>query len=156
MDWMFMTGLIKLYGPVYGPALAFFLYLAWERIINPWRKKRKGTFVTWKLMHETQKQYAAEVKECNMRLGRVEEKMENFLSAQHEKERNMEFLNNRLLKTENRIDELGYIARDVSISLKTSNRLIGEIKDASEKFSTLTSRVEEFLQQCGGCKNEPT
>lgn len=138
----FFFEVMKFYGPFYGPLMGVIIFLIWTHIINPIRKKRKGTFVTWRSMEEKQKEYVKETKEAKLesqRLGSaleiVEAKIDAHILGQVEKEIAMRSLQARVESTESRYTEVGFIVRDLAENLKTNNRLMGLVKDFLEKKS---------------------
>jgi hypothetical protein len=117
---------------IFGPLGTLGLYFLWERVINPHRKKKKGTFITWKAMKETLDEYAIEQKKVNKEVGDLRRILDSKIEKELEKDRRVDLLQTKQDAQAGTIREWGYILRDLGDNLKTNNRLLGQVKDALE------------------------
>lgn len=121
---------------VYGTTFAFCGYFVWERILNPLIKKQKGTFVTWKAMKGKIDEYHEEVKIVHIEVSKLKTVMESQLEREIEKESRMKMFQEQQERLDKGFSEVSYVVRDIGTSLKTSNRLIGEVKDYLETLKS--------------------
>lgn len=112
-----------------GPLGTLFLYFLWERVINPSRKKRKGTFITWQEMKKKQDEYVEEVKKLSKETAELKEKLESQINRSIEKGAKIEALEAKQTILDRVQQETNYFLRDVAGNMKTNNRLLGDIKD---------------------------
>ncbi len=119
---------------IYGTQTVVLGILIWIHIINPVVKKRKGIFVTWKDMKKKQDEYAVEVEEIGMEVKDLRRVLDSQIERELEKDRRIDILQDKQDNFDRSQKEFGFVLRDISDSLKTSNRLIGENKDTNVKL----------------------
>lgn len=92
-----------------------------------WKKNISKNFTSYEDIHQAKE----DIKKIKEDLQTVRE---NTAMRELEKDRFMEGIQSKLQRTENRMDEFGYIVRDISSGLKTNNRIMGEVKDFLERW----------------------
>lgn len=114
----------------YGPEAAIAMSIVWIHVINPRIKKSKGTFITWRHMKEKLETIEQDYKNLSNEVTRIA----RAVTAQMEKavveERKVDTLEIAQQRFDRDMEEVKYIVRDFVSTQKTTNRLLGEIKDA--------------------------
>lgn len=116
-----------------------------DKVRHFYRKYVSKTFVSFNSVEILQ----SEIKIFRRELEKMSKTVSNTKIKELEKERYMEAMQFKLQNVENRSNELDYIFRDISTSLKTNNRIVGEYKDSSERLESLIAKVNNFLETFG-------
>ncbi len=112
-----------------GPLGAFFLYFLWERVINPIRKKSKGTYVSWRDLKKKQDEYVEDIEQLSKEIADIRKTLGNQVNKNIEKELKIDALQVKQEMLDRVQQETNYFLKDVAGNIKTNNRLLGDIKD---------------------------
>ncbi len=123
------TNLAKTYGPV----TAVGMFNLWIYVINPKLKKKRGTFVSYKTINDALGDLKSQMKELNT----IRERVFNLETVSAGRKRMIEDLAEIQEHFTRDLEEMRLIVRDFTMTQKTTNRLLGEVKDTNDELSVI-------------------
>lgn len=105
------------------------LFNLWVYVINPRRKKNKGTYVSYQYIDETLKKLEGENKTLRIEIDAMRRVMNNQIEKEVSKEVILDAMKARQNQVEATMQGANYLMQSVDANLKTNNALLGRLKD---------------------------